>query len=54
MQPLFPLLLIGVIVLGTLSFAVEGYSAVKVQSLSARVSVRLLVGGRMYLSYFTC
>ena len=38
-QPLFPLLPIGVIVLGTLLFVAEGYSAVKVQPFSARVSV---------------
>ena len=38
-QPLFPLLPIGVVVLATLMFIAEGYSAVKVQPFSARVSV---------------
>ena len=36
-QPLYPLLPIGVIVLGTLIFIAEGYSAVKVQPFSIRV-----------------
>lgn len=38
-QPLFPLLPIGVVVLATLMFIAEGYSAVKVQPFNARVSV---------------
>jgi amino acid permease len=41
-QPLFPLLPIGVVVLATLMFIAEGYSAVKVQPFSARVSVRIV------------
>lgn len=40
-QPLFPLLPIGVVVLATLMFISEGYSAVKVQPFSARVSLRV-------------
>lgn len=40
-QPLFPLLPIGVVVLATLMFIAEGYSAVNVQPFSARVSVRI-------------
>ena len=40
-QPLFPLLPIGVVVLATLMFIAEGYSAVKVQPFSARVSLRV-------------
>ena len=40
-QPLFPLLPIGVVVLATLMFIAEGYSAVKVQPFSARVSAQI-------------
>ena len=40
-QPLFPLLPVVVVVLATLMFIAEGYSAVEVQPFSARVSVRI-------------
>jgi len=41
-QPLFPLLPIGVVVLATLMFIAEGYSAVKEEPFEAKVSVSFL------------
>lgn len=40
-QPLFPLLPVGVVILGTLMFIAEGYSAVKEDPFEAKVSRNL-------------
>ncbi|KAF8555551.1 hypothetical protein OG21DRAFT_1410740 [Imleria badia] len=48
-QPLFPLLPIGVVVLGTLMFIAEGYSAIKVQPFSARNVVATYIGVVLYI-----
>lgn len=53
-QPLFPLLPIGIIVLATLMFIAEGYSAVKVQPFSARVSVRIVCQDASLTLRYSC
>ncbi|KAN0096955.1 Amino acid permease domain containing protein [Tylopilus felleus] len=51
-QPLYPLLPIGVIVLGTLIFIAEGYSAVKVQPFSIRNVVATYIGVVLYVALY--
>ncbi|KAG9317894.1 amino acid permease-domain-containing protein [Chiua virens] len=48
-QPLFPLLPIGVIVLATVMFVAEGYSAVKVEPFSVRNVVATYIGIVLYI-----
>ncbi|PPQ77160.1 hypothetical protein CVT25_010788 [Psilocybe cyanescens] len=52
-QPLFPLLPVGVVVLGTLMFIAQGYAAVRQEPFEARNVVATYIGVALYIILYT-
>ncbi|KAH9482106.1 Lysine-specific permease [Psilocybe cubensis] len=52
-QPLYPLLPIGVIILGTLMFVAQGYAAVRQEPFEARNVVATYIGVALYIILYT-